>query len=90
MQVSAGRSPRLIMFGNHDAWTCLTARRCKQAWGGGRNLLEGPAAAVAQQMQLVGNQMLAWNHRSHAGHPVSFVGARPFSKVAVQMCETVA
>jgi hypothetical protein len=87
MQISTVASPRFIMFGNHDAWTCLTGdpRRPKYGWGNGSNFTRGRAAAVAEQMKLAGDRMLGWNHKPLVGHPLSIVGARPFSKACTRM-----
>jgi uncharacterized protein (TIGR04168 family) len=78
-QIAEAPWPKLVMLGNHDAWTCLTAKRCTSKWD--KPLREGPAAAVMQQIDALGSGNLAWNCKAIQGKPVSIVGARPFSKV---------
>lgn len=69
------------MFGNHDAWNSLTAKRRPEEWDEGGDLSKGPAAPVMAQMAAVGERLLAWNCKPLPDRPVSFIGGRPFSKV---------
>lgn len=81
--------PTLVMLGNHDAWTCLTAKRRKLEWGKGSwKNKEGkdPAAKVREQLEINADRNLAWNCKQLAGKPVNIVGGRPFSKVC-SMCQ---
>jgi hypothetical protein len=83
MQANECPFPTLVMLGNHDAWTCLTAKRRKMEWGKGSwKNKEGKdcAAKVRQQLEINGDRNLAWNCKQLAGKPVTVVGARPFSK----------
>ena len=65
------------MLGNHDAWTCLTKKRCSGSWASS----DDPAAKVRQQLELNGDRNLAWNSKALPDRPISVIGARPFSKV---------
>lgn len=79
MQVAEAPIPKLVMLGNHDAWTCLTRSQGATKWA--RPLEEGPAQHVMQQIAALGDTNLAWNCKPIHQKPLSVVGTRPFSKV---------
>lgn len=84
MQIADAPVPKLVMLGNHDAWTCLTQkRRSAKQW---QPLAQGPARYVMQQLEVLGDLNLAWNSKRIEGKPVTVVGGRPFSKARCALC----
>lgn len=77
-QIAEAPIAKLVMLGNHDAWTCLTRPHPAKQWL--RPLTKGPARRVMQQIDALGDASLAWNCKAIDGKPLSVVGTRPFSK----------
>jgi uncharacterized protein (TIGR04168 family) len=64
-RLAAVRSPKAIMFGNHDAWNAMRGR--------------GPHDAVERELALAGDDFIGYRSKLIADGRIALVGGRPFS-----------